>query len=150
MEFFHKVFMFCISRWQWYGQVIDDCWKSKLLVISSGPQVPPELPEQDVRYLYGAGLNFCFVLFWGLIFQGVFLGGVKVTPASYGGSQARGWMGATAASLNHSHSNTVSEPHLWTIPQLRPHQILNPLSKARDQTHILLRHSRNCQCWFFF
>ena len=33
-------------------------------------------------------------------------------PAAYGGSQARSLIGATAASLHHSHSNAGSEPHL--------------------------------------
>ena len=33
-------------------------------------------------------------------------------PAAYGGSQARGPIGAIAASLRQSHSNTGSEPHL--------------------------------------
>ena len=39
------------------------------------------------------------------------------TPAAYGGSQARGLIGATAAILCHSSQQ---------------HQTLNPLSKARD------------------
>ena len=34
------------------------------------------------------------------------------TPATHGRSQARGQMGASAASLHHSHSNAGSEPHL--------------------------------------
>ena len=42
----------------------------------------------------------------------------RVTPAAYGGSQARGWIGATAASLHHSHSNEGSEPCLWPTPPL--------------------------------
>ena len=33
---------------------------------------------------------------------------------AYGGSQARGLIGAVAAGLHHSHSNTRSEPHLQT------------------------------------
>ena len=36
----------------------------------------------------------------------------------YGGSQARGLIGATAASLHHSHSNAGSELSLQSIPQL--------------------------------
>ena len=50
-----------------------------------------------------------------------FLGGLfraARTAQAHGGSQARGRMGATAASLGHSHSNTKSEPHLQPIPQL--------------------------------
>ena len=33
-------------------------------------------------------------------------------PEAYGGSQARGLIGAVAAGLCHSHSNAGSEPHL--------------------------------------
>ena len=39
-------------------------------------------------------------------------------PAAYGGSQARGRIGAVAASLHHSHSHVGSEPHLRPTPQL--------------------------------
>ena len=40
------------------------------------------------------------------IFTSFFLGGgFRATPLAYGGSQARGWIGATADSLHHSHSN---------------------------------------------
>jgi len=41
----------------------------------------------------------------------------RAVPATYGGSQARGPIAATAASLQHSHSNTRSKPHLRPIPQ---------------------------------
>ena len=58
-------------------------------------------------------------------------------PVAYGRSQARCQIKAAVAGLYHSHSNVGSEPHLWPTPQLRQHQILNPLNKARDQTHIL-------------
>ena len=51
---------------------------------------------------------FCFCLF---VFS-------RATPVAHGGSQARGPVGAVAASLHHSHSNTGSEPHLWPTPQL--------------------------------
>ena len=36
--------------------------------------------------------------------------------AAYGSSQARGLIGAAAASLHHSHSNAGSEPHLKPTP----------------------------------
>ena len=38
--------------------------------------------------------------------------------AAYGGSQARGRIGAVAAVLRQSHSNLGSEPHLQPTPQL--------------------------------
>ena len=37
---------------------------------------------------------------------------------AYGGSQAMGPVGATAAGLLHSQSNVGSEPHLGPTPQL--------------------------------
>ena len=42
-------------------------------------------------------------------------------PAAYGGSQARGRIGAVATGLRQSHSNAGSEPHLQPtpIPQLQ-------------------------------
>ena len=39
-------------------------------------------------------------------------------PAAYGGSQARGPVGAVAASLHQSPSNMGSEPRLQPTPQL--------------------------------
>ena len=42
----------------------------------------------------------------------------RAAPAAYGGSQARGWIGAATAGLYRSHSITRSEPHLWLTPQL--------------------------------
>ena len=54
------------------------------------------------------------------------------TPVAYGSSQARGPVGVTAAGLQHSHSNTRSEPCLQPMSHLWQCQFLNPLSKARD------------------
>ena len=62
----------------------------------------------------------------------------RASLTANGGSQARGWMRAAAASLCHSHRNAGSEPCLHPTPQLMATpdpQILNPLSKARNQTH---------------
>ena len=36
---------------------------------------------------------------------------------AYGGSQARGQIGAVAAGLGHSHNNTGSKQHLRPTPQ---------------------------------
>ena len=43
----------------------------------------------------------------------------RATPVAYGGSQARGPIGAVVPGLHHSHSNSGFEPHLLPIPQLR-------------------------------
>ena len=48
--------------------------------------------------------------FWFLLF--------RAAPMEYGGSQARGLIGATAAGLHHSHSNTESKLRLRPTPQL--------------------------------
>ena len=40
------------------------------------------------------------------------------TPAAYGGSQARGRIGAVVSGLRQSHSNAGSEPRLQPTPQL--------------------------------
>ena len=42
----------------------------------------------------------------------------RATDVAYGDSQARGQIGAMAAGLHHSHSNTGSELHLRYTPQL--------------------------------
>ena len=76
-----------------------------------------------------------FLLFFGLF---------RAAPVAYGGSQARGLIGAAAAGLPQSHSNAGSEPYLQPTPQLTANQILNPLSKARDPTHNLMVPSRIC------
>ena len=64
--------------------------------------------------IVGLGFSFflfCFFLFWG---EGLF----RAAPAAYGSSQASGEIGATAAGLHHSHSNTGSRLHLQPTPQL--------------------------------
>jgi len=57
------------------------------------------------------GFYFFFCLFW-------------ATPMTYGGSQARGGIGAVAADLHHSHSNAGFQLRLWPTPQLMA--MLNP------------------------
>ena len=56
----------------------------------------------------------------------------RAAPAGYGGSHARGQIGATAAGLHHSHSNVGSEPVCDPHHSSQQGQIFNPLSKARD------------------
>ena len=66
---------------------------------------------------------------------------------TYGGSQARGRIGAAAAGLHHSHSNTGSEPICIPHYSSQQHRILNPPSEAKDWTHILMDTSWICFCW---
>ena len=60
------------------------------------------------------GIPSCFVVF---LFVCLFVF-FRAAHAAYGGSQARGPIGATAAGLYHSHSNAGSKPHLQPTPQL--------------------------------
>ena len=64
-----------------------------------------DVPLTYLHSFLSAFLFFIFCLF-------------RATPEAYGGSQARGQIGAVAASLHHSHSNTGSELYLQPTPQL--------------------------------
>jgi len=56
-------------------------------------------------------LNALFIYFYLFVFS-------RAAPAAYGGSQLRGPIGAVAAGLHQSHSNSGSELHLQPTPQL--------------------------------
>jgi len=90
-----------------------------------------------------------FLFVWGFVlvvwFDWVF--GFRATPAAYGGSQARGPIRATAASLHHSHSNTGSKPCVCDLQHCSWQRWFpDPLSKARGQTCILMDTSQICFC----
>ena len=82
---------------------------------------------------------------WELLLLLLFL--FRAAPVAYGSSQARRRIGAATASLHHSHSNARSKPHLPLTPQLTAMQVLNPLSRARDWTRILMVTSWFHYCW---
>ena len=63
----------------------------------------------DVEFWVGKLFSFVFYFIFCLF---------RAPPAAYGGSQARGPIGATAASLCQSHSNARSKPRLRPTPQL--------------------------------
>ena len=69
----------------------------------------PEGQGKDAQFF--SSFLFCFVLF-------------RATPTSYGGSQARGRIGAVDAGLHHSHSHTRRERHLQ--PTLQPTAMPDP------------------------
>ena len=71
----------------------------------------------------------------------------RATPAAHGSSQARSWMGTAAAVLTPQPQQHGIWAHLWPTRQLTAHQILNPLSKAMDQTHILMDASGFVTPW---
>ena len=68
----------------------------------------------------------------------------RATPMVYGGSQARGLIGAVSAGLHHSHRNARSEPRLQPTPQLTATPILNPMREARGRTYNLMFPSWIC------
>ena len=59
----------------------------------------------------------CFTIMYVCIYLNFFFL-LRVAPAAHGGSQARGPIGAIAAGLCHSHSNTGSELHLRLTSEL--------------------------------
>ena len=65
------------------------------------------------------GYSFLFVcLFVFCLLSFVVVAISWAAPAAYGGSQARGLIGAVATGLRQSHSNAGSEPRLQPTPQL--------------------------------
>ena len=65
-------------------------------------------------------LFFCLLSFFVVVVVAVVVVAISwATPAAYGGSQARGPIGAVATGLRRSHSNAGSEPSLRPTPQLR-------------------------------
>ena len=74
---------------------------------SFGPNSLHPLQRKDLKKanLVKRDLNIVFCFF-------------RAAPVAYGGCQARGRIGATAADLHHSHSNAGSELLLRPIPQL--------------------------------
>ena len=67
-----------------------------------------------------------------ILFYFIFI--FRAPPAAYGIS-TRGWIRAVAAGLHHSHSNSRATSATYT--SLWQCWIFNPLSEARDWTHIL-------------
>ena len=59
-----------------------------------------------------------FILFHFKFYLFIYFLGPHPWYMVYGGSQARGPIGAVAAGLRHSHSNIRSELHLWPTLQL--------------------------------
>ena len=63
-----------------------------------------------VKFVTFSWLNFFSFFFFFLTF-------LWAAPTAYGGSQARGLIGAVATGLRQSHSNAGSEPRLQPTPQ---------------------------------
>ena len=70
----------------------------------------------EINYTLIKNIFFCF--FFGLFVVVVVVAISWAAPVAYGGSQARGPIGAVATGLRQSHSNAGSEPRLQPTPQL--------------------------------
>ena len=83
-----------------------------------------------------------FILFY-FIFIYLFLSFFAISwpaPVGYGGSQARGPIGAVVAGLHQSHSNAGSEPRLRLIPQLTAKPDLKrKILNAEDTNQVVQR-----------
>ena len=115
------------SKWKWPGAVIKPtpqqwpkplCWPCQILnPLSAGELLGLLLTTRVWGDNFFSFLSFFFFLsFPSLLLSflpSFFHLPFRATPAAYGGSQARGWIRASAAGL---HSNTRSELHLWPMP----------------------------------
>ena len=103
-----------------------------------------ESPGQNAftgKFLYPSVFDFCFLVFLFLFFC-LF----RATPVAYGGSQARGLIGAVASGLCQDHSSVGSSCVCDPQHSSRQCQIFNPLSEARDHTCLLMDTSLVCYC----
>ena len=73
-------------------------------------QKPPQITDFTNKHWYRKPCFFCCCC--------CLFAFSRAAPSAYGGSQARGRIGAVAAGLRQSHSNAGSEPHLQPTPQL--------------------------------
>ena len=97
------------SLQRFLGQGSNPCHTAVTRATAGTTPLPNLLRHQ------GGNSSVCVgFLFFGVFFFLLF----RAAPEAYGGSQARGLLGAVAAGLHHSHSNAGSEPHLGPTPQL--------------------------------
>ena len=71
--------------------------------------------DMNQREAFAARIYLKYVLIYDFYFIFLF----QAAPSAYGGSQARVWIRAAAASLHHSHSNARSLTH-WSRPGIEP------------------------------
>ena len=70
------------------------------------------------KWFYKWAHAIYIVLHFSFFFVFFFFAISWAAPTAYGGSQARGRIGAVATGLHQSHSNVGSEPRLQPTPQL--------------------------------
>ena len=92
--------------------------------------IKPAYHSTPNTILYTAACQYNWLLLF-LFFFFLFFCIFRAAAAACGSSQARSWIGTTATG-HHSHSNARSS---------------NPLSEARDRTHVLMDTSQVRYCW---
>ena len=107
------------------------CWQNSL----STARVEEEAyfgTYQDLMYIYMCVHTHTHIYF--LLF--------RVSPAAYGSSRARAQIGAIA----YTRATAMPDPsHIYDVhPSSWQRWILNPMSEARDQTHVLMETSQAC------
>ena len=93
--------------------------------------LPSELSSDQVHCQWTAFFFFFFCLF-------------RTTSTAFGSSQDRGRIGTATATA----TATQDLSHVCDVyPSSQQHQILNPWSRTRDWTHILMATSQVHFCW---
>ena len=95
-----------------------------------GSSLPPLWSWVKLLFLFLWASVSLYVLF--VLFRLLFFCIFRPAPKTYGSSQARGWIGVIHIAM--PDPSGVCSPHCssWQCP------ILNPSSKARDRTHVLM------------
>ena len=70
-----------------------------------------------IHYNYSFSLKYIYIFVF-CLFVVVVVAISWAAPTAYGGSQARGLIGAVATGLHHSHNNAGSKPRLRPTPRL--------------------------------
>ena len=121
----------CFPKWLYYFTFPLAVWKGYTFFTFS--LILGIISLFDFRHSGACALFFVFFNFFSQFFC-LF----RATPVANASSQAKDPIGAVAAGLHHSHSNTRSEPHLQPTPQLNACRIPNPLREARDRSRVLM------------
>ena len=88
-----------VTRIRNFGKLVNTRTRA---LQESCPLIYGSLSDSQIKEIF-LSLSLFFFFFF-LVF--------RATPATYGGSQARGRLGAAAAGLHHGHSHAGSESHL--------------------------------------
>ena len=146
-----------IQRWS--------LWEVILIAVWNEPPPPqraptPLLPCKDTAerwpvYELGSRTSPNLLAFWSwtFFFFFFFLSFFRAVPMAYGSSQTygssqvRGQIRTVADGLHLSLSNVWSKLHLWHTTAHSNTGSLNPLSKARDWTRVIMDTSQVHYCW---